>query len=97
MDGVERTGELAVRAPLPAGTAVTAWLDRDGRLTPTPPQHASEALAFGLGAALTIGAGAWALLTALWSAARRATAARNDAGWAREWARVEPVWSRQVR
>jgi hypothetical protein len=96
-DGTEQTGELAVRSPLAAGAAVTAWLDREGRLTLAPPQHASEAVAFGLGATLTAGAAAWALLFAVWSAVRRATAVRNDAAWTREWARVEPVWSRQVR
>jgi hypothetical protein len=96
-DGTEQTGELAVRSPLTAGAAVTAWLDREGRLTLTPPQHPSEAVAFGLGATLTAGAVAWALLAAIWSAVRRATAVRNDAAWTREWARVEPVWSRQVR
>jgi hypothetical protein len=39
---------------------------------------------------------AWVLLSAMWSGVRRATAARNDAAWTREWERVEPVWSRQV-
>jgi hypothetical protein len=96
-DGTEQTGELAVSSPLTAGTAVMAWLDREGRLTPTPPQHSSEAVAFGVGAALTAAALAWALLAAAWSAVRRVTAGRNDAAWTREWARVEPVWSRQVR
>ena len=95
-DGVEQTGELGLRAPLSAGDEVTAWLDRDGRLSATPPQHASEAVAIGVGAGLTTAAMAWALLSGMWSGVRRATAARNDAAWAREWARVEPVWSRQV-
>jgi hypothetical protein len=96
-DGTEQTGELAVRSPLPAGAAITAWLDREGRLAPAPPQHSSEAVAFGVGAALTAAAVAWALLSAVWSAVRRTVTARNDAAWTREWARVEPVWSRQVR
>src|SRR3954465_14986782 len=96
VDGVEQTGELALRAPLAAGDEVTAWLDRDGRLTATPPQHASEAVAFGVGAALATAAAAGARLTGMWVGVRRATAARNDAAWTREWTRVEPVWSRQV-
>lgn len=95
-DGVEQTGELGVRTPLSAGEEVMAWLDREGRLWTTPPQHASEAVAFGVGAGLTAAAMAWALLNRVWAGVRRATAARNDAGWTREWARVEPVWSRQV-
>ena len=94
-DGVEQTGELGIRAPLAAGDEVTAWLDREGRLSTLPPQHASEAVAFGVGAALTTAAIAWALLHGVWTGVRRVTAARNDAGWTREWARVEPVWSRQ--
>lgn len=96
-DGVGRTGELSVHAPLSAGDEVTAWLDRSGRLSATPPQHASEAVAFGVGAGLTAAALAWALLNLLWAGVRRATAARNDAGWTRGWAHVEPVWSRQIR
>jgi hypothetical protein len=96
VDGVEQTGELGLRAPLAAGDEVTAWLDRDGRLTATPPQHPSEAVALGVGAALTTAATAWALLNGMWVGVRRATAARNDAAWTREWTRVEPVWSRQV-
>ena len=96
-DGTEQTGELVVHAPMTAGSAVTAWLDREGRLASTPPRHAMEAVAFGVGAALTVVAVAWALLSAAWSAVRRATATRNDAAWTREWARVEPVWSRQMR
>jgi hypothetical protein len=96
-DGTEQTGELEVPAPLRAGATVTAWLDRNGRLTAAPPTHAAEAAALGLGAGLAVGAGAWALLAALWSSVRRVTAARNDAAWTREWARVEPVWRRQMR
>lgn len=96
-DGVERTGELMLRAPLPAGTAVSAWLDGEGRLSAGPPQRTSEAVAFGVGVGLTAGGLAWAVLTLLWSAVCRRTTARNAAAWAREWARVEPVWSRRVR
>jgi hypothetical protein len=96
-DGTEQTGELVVRTPLPAGAEVPAWLDREGRLTASPPQRGSEAVAFGVGAALTTAALAWALLVLAWSAACRVTAARNAAAWAREWARVEPQWSRRVR
>jgi hypothetical protein len=96
-DGVEHVGELALRVPLVAGDAVTVWLDGKGRLTVNPSEHATEALAFGVGAGLTAAAVAWGLLVATWSGVRRSTAARNDAAWTREWARVEPVWRRQVR
>ncbi len=96
-DGVEHVGELRLRAPLAAGDTVTAWSDREGRLTVRPSEHATDAAAFGVGAGLTAAALAWGLLVGAWSGVRRATAARNDAAWTREWARVEPVWRRQVR
>jgi hypothetical protein len=35
----------------------------------------------------------WAVLALLWAAVRAATARRNAAAWAREWALVEPTWS----
>jgi hypothetical protein len=96
-DGSEQIGELAVPAPAPAGTAVPAWPDGQGRLTTTPPRHTSEAVAVGVGAGMTVAALVWALLMLVWSGACRATAARRDAAWEREWAQVEPVWSRRTR
>jgi hypothetical protein len=95
-DGTEQTGELVLHAPLKAGSTVGAWVDRDGRLTTTPPRHGSQAAAFGVGAGLTTGALAWALLALTWSGLCRVTAARNTTAWAREWARVEPEWRRRV-
>lgn len=96
VDGVEHTGELALRAPLRVGATVGVWLDPDGRLVAAPPAHPAEAVVFGVGAGLTAVALAWALLNAVWSAVRRGTTARVDAAWTREWALVEPVWSRRV-
>ncbi len=96
-DGVEHVGQLGLGAPLAAGDTAAAWLDRAGRLTVQPLEHAAEAVAFGVGAGLTAAAVAWGLLVGVWSGVRRSTAARNDAAWTREWARVEPVWRRQVR
>lgn len=97
-DGVEQVGELALRTRLHAGARLTVWADRDGRLTISPPpEHQGGAVAFGVGATLAAASGAWAVLTLLWSGLGRVVAARNDAAWAREWARVEPLWSRRVR
>jgi hypothetical protein len=112
-EGTVRTGELVVRRPLGAGTEITAWVDRAGRLTWSgtctpplpvggpdlcdPPSRGPEAVAFGVVAALVTAVGAWLVLVLAWSGVRRVTAARNAAAWAREWAHVEPRWSRRVR
>jgi hypothetical protein len=96
-DGVEHTDELAVRPPARAGTEVAAWLDRDGRVVASPSGRPAEAVAFGMGAGLTTAALAWALLAMAWCGVRRITGRRNAGAWAREWSRVEPVWSRRVR
>jgi hypothetical protein len=95
--GTPQTGLLTVRGVHPAGTTVAAWADPQGRLTTAPPSRGPEAAAFGLAAALAAGAAVWGVLLLLWSAVRRSTSARNEAAWAREWARVEPLWSRRVR
>ena len=95
-DGVEHTDELALRTALRAGAVVDAWIDDDGRLVAAPPAHDGEAVAFGLGAGLTAATLAWAVLHCVWTLVCRATAARVDAAWTREWELVEPVWSRQI-
>lgn len=96
-DGVAHTATVSVPPDLPAGSAVTLWVDGAGRLVGDPAGRAAQASAFGISAALTVVALSWGLLTLVWSAACRLTAARNAAGWAREWARVEPRWRRSVR
>jgi hypothetical protein len=96
-DGVAYTATVTVPPALPAGSAVTLWVDGEGRLVADPAERAAEAWAFGVSAALTVMALSCGLLTLVWSAVRRATAACNAAGWAREWARVEPRWRRSIR
>lgn len=96
-DGVEHTDELVLSPPVHAGSEVAAWLDGHGRLVASPPEQPSEAAAFGVGAGLTVLALVWSLIVALWCGVRRAVERRNAAAWAREWARVEPQWSRGVR
>jgi hypothetical protein len=68
-----------------------------GPRTCGPPSRGAEALAFGVVAGLAAVAAAWVVLALAWSGVRRVTTARNAASWAREWARVEPLWSRRVR
>jgi len=98
-DGVAHVAEATVPPVppvLPSGSAVTLWVDGSGRVVADPAQRSAEAWAFGISSALTVVALSWGLLTLIWSAVCRVTAARNAAGWAREWARVEPGWRRSV-
>jgi hypothetical protein len=93
-DGVVHVVEVRVPPVLRAGSAVTVWLDRAGRVVADPAERSAEAVAFGVSAALAVVALSWAVLSVLWSTVCRLTAARNAAAWAREWARVEPRWRR---
>ena len=95
-DGAAHVASVSLAPALPAGSAVTLWVDRAGRVMADPAERSAEALAFGISAGLTVVALSWALLTLAWSAVCRVTASCNAAGWAREWARVEPRWRRSV-
>lgn len=91
-DGVERLGEAAVAPPKRAGDTVTVWSDRNHELVPEPIDP-GQAL---LGAFITAGlcaVGLGVLLWMVWWVVRGCVFAANRARWAREWARVEPVWS----
>jgi hypothetical protein len=81
---------------LPPGSVVPVWVDRDGNVVAAPPSG-MDALV--LGAALGLGvviAGA-VILFGVWVAVRLELDRRNAAGWAEEWARVEPQWSGRGR
>ena len=93
-DGAGLVASVSVAPALPAGSAVTLWVDGAGRVMADPAERSAEAWAFGISAGLTVVALSWALLTLAWSAVCRVTASCNAAGWAREWARVEPRWRR---
>jgi hypothetical protein len=97
VDGIEHVATASVPPSLPAGSAVTVWVDGAGRVVADPAERSAEAWAFGITAGLTVVALSWALLTLLWSTVCRVTTACNAAGWSREWARVEPQWRRSVR
>jgi hypothetical protein len=92
--GVRHVGTVAVPPARAAGSTITLWVDPAGRLVVDPATRSAEASAFGISAGLTVVALSWVLLTLVWSAVCRVTAACNAAGWAREWARVEPRWRR---
>jgi hypothetical protein len=91
-DGSERIASFSTSVSRPAGTELTKWVDRDGRLVPPP----SQVTTVTIGAVLT-GAGialaGWVALLGVWLLVRRWTGLRNAARWARDWRRVEPRWS----
>jgi hypothetical protein len=94
-DGRAVQGRVLVTSQHTVGDIVSVWVDRSGRLTqaPTKPGTAT-AVGWTWGVAVTLGG--WAVLALLWAAVRAATARRNAAAWAREWAVVEPTWSGRV-
>ncbi len=77
------------------GDTVPIWMDRAGRLA-QPPTSADTATVVGWAWGVAVVLAGWAVLALLWTAVRAATARRNAAAWAREWAVVEPGWSGRV-
>ncbi|HEY0813347.1 MAG TPA: hypothetical protein VGE11_08680 [Pseudonocardia sp.] len=94
-DGRVTQGRVIVSSPHASGDTVPIWLDRTGRLVPAPMQ-ASSATVVGWTWGVAVVLGGWAMLALLWTGVRGWTARRNAAGWAREWALVEPSWSGRV-
>lgn len=94
-DGSALTGRTLVDTGLKAGSEVTVWQDRRGRLTAAPPSSTEATIESGfLGAAAAVGLaglvfGAGAL--ARWQLDRR----RVDE-WGREWDHVGPRWGHQT-
>jgi hypothetical protein len=94
-DGRVAQGRVIVTSQHSIGDTISIWTDRTGRLVPAPTKpSAATTVGWTWGVAVTLGG--WALLGLLWSAVRAATARRNAAAWAREWAVVEPEWSGRV-
>ena len=92
--GKERAVLVTVVGQPPAGTVVRVWVHRDGRVVSSPPDGL-DALVLGVTAAAGMVIIGWAVLVALWMTVRRRLAVRNAAEWTREWAEVEPRWSRR--
>lgn len=94
-DGRVAQGRVLVTTQHTVGDAVSIWVDRTGTLTQAPTKSGTAtAVGWTWGVAVTLGG--WAVLALLWAAVRAATARRNAAAWAREWAVVEPTWSGRV-
>jgi hypothetical protein len=92
--GAEHDVLVTVVGQPSAGKVVRMWVDGDGRLVPSPPDGL-DALVLGVTAAAAIVVVGWAVLVGLWLGVRRRLAVRNAAEWTREWAEVEPRWSRR--
>jgi hypothetical protein len=90
--GEPHSGTVHVPAGLPAGAAVTIALDDGGAVVGTPPAVAGPA-GTGLVAGIGTLAACWGLLAVAGGIWRARLTARDRRTLAREWARVEPVWS----
>ncbi|WP_448608443.1 Rv1733c family protein [Geodermatophilus sp. URMC 60] len=94
-DGTPVEGEVPARPTTRAGDTLVLWTTSDGRPTGAPMTPAgvwrSTLVLVGLGWAGTVVA-----TVLLHVALCRLLASRADRRWAREWARVEPTWSRRV-
>jgi hypothetical protein len=95
-DGAEQVADVPMTGAVPAGRAVSLWVDRSGRVVGAPGRSAD---AVGRAA---VGAVGIALIGALilggsWAGVRAATHRVNTARWEREWMQVEPRWSGRTR
>jgi hypothetical protein len=91
-DGTRRAGDVYAPAGARAGTTVTVWAGRGGRLVGEPLRKADVAprVALAAGTAAMITA---AVLLAGWLLARRALDRRRLAAWDVGWAETEPQWT----
>lgn len=91
-DGSERVAPVATAVRNEAGAELRKWIDRSGRPVPAPSSTTTGLLEAVLaGVAITLAG--WLTLLVTWWGVRRGTAARNAAGWAREWHAIEPSWT----
>jgi len=91
-DGEPRRGTLHAPAGLPAGAAVPVALDGDGAVV-EPPAPVAGPVATGVVAATATLVVCWSALAVAGAVWRARLTARAQRGLAREWARVEPIWS----
>ncbi|MEV0172073.1 hypothetical protein AB0I00_13260 [Streptomyces sp. NPDC050803] len=92
-DGSFRTGQARVRQGSEAGTAVTVWTDREGRLV-TEPATASQARVRAALAGALVGACAAALPVVGGRMLCGPLERRRVDRWDTEWARFGPSWGR---
>ena len=91
--GIQHTADVPARSGTRAGTVVTVWLDRAGKvhLPPLTPGGASARVFEARLAGLAVLAVALAIMIVL---ARRVLDRRRLAGWEHAWLSVGPTWSR---
>jgi hypothetical protein len=94
--GREQEIRATVAGRPPVGTTVHVWVNGEGKVVPAPLSR-MDAFVLGVAAATGIGILGGSVLGGLWVALRRWVDHRNVAGWAREWAQIEPVWSGRPR
>ncbi|MFI2642409.1 hypothetical protein [Streptomyces sp. NPDC018610] len=95
-DGAGRTGRIRVASGSAAGTAVTVWTDRGGRLVTRPPT-AAQAHTRSLVIGGLAGVGAAAVPFVCGRLLRARLERRRLDRWDVEWARFDPLWGRETR
>lgn len=94
VDGTTHTGLVPALAGLPKGSTEELWVDPAGRVSQPPPTSGQITARVVL--AVTVAPAVVALgLWLFWRGLRWSLDRRRMAGWARAWAFVGPLWSRQ--
>ncbi|MDR0345579.1 MAG: hypothetical protein LBI49_21185 [Nocardiopsaceae bacterium] len=94
-DGMSRTGEVPAAGHAPAGSMVTVWIDRAGRLTLAPSQAGQATGQAVLAAAFTVSS-VGLLLMCIGIAVRYRFDCRRMADLDAEWRAVGPHWSNRL-
>ncbi|CAL9357068.1 Rv1733c family protein [Streptomyces sp. enrichment culture] len=94
-DGSPHTGRTEVEPEAAAGTRVTVWTDRAGRLAAAP-LSPTESRFQAVGTGVLAGAGAGAAVWVCGRLARLRLDRRRLQRWDAEWARVGPQWRKRM-
>ncbi|MEU1038553.1 hypothetical protein ACFYP4_16845 [Streptomyces sp. NPDC005551] len=94
-DGAAHTGQARVESGSAAGTAVTVWTDRAGRLV-AQPVSASQARLRASMVGFLVGAGAASVPFAAGRLVRGRLELRRMEQWDLEWQRFGPLWGRKT-
>jgi hypothetical protein len=94
-DGTERTGAVRAGTGAKRGDRVPIWLDQAGNPVGRPITYRRAAMA-----GATVAVGGWlvavAFLCGFFLLARVGLDRSRSAAWQRDWARVEPAWTRST-